>query len=117
MYYLLCTTSKFLEVIFSTSRNSTEEDSGITEETYKQAINLLQLVKTSCSRSSEASALFMDELATVIKNGDLDPKVEVYEITSEHLMDILDHFSKQYLKLLNEGNRPKEITFVLYMLM
>lgn len=49
----------------------------ITDEQFKQVVGLLQLVRTSCSRMPEASALFMDELCNVISNGQLDPKVEV----------------------------------------
>ena len=40
-------------------------------------VGLLQLVKTSCSKSSEALALYMDELSSVIRSGCLDAKVEV----------------------------------------
>lgn len=49
----------------------------LTDSLYKQVINLLQLVKTSSSRMSEAAALFMDELANVVGKGHLDSKVEV----------------------------------------
>ena len=38
---------------------------------------MLELLKNSCSRCIEATALFMDELASVLKKGCLDRKVEV----------------------------------------
>ena len=38
---------------------------------------MLQLLKRSCTRCVEASALFMDELASVLKKGCLDLQVEV----------------------------------------
>ena len=58
--------------------NSSQEAVGpLTDSLYKQVINLLQLVKTSSSRMSEAAALFMDELANVVGQGHLDSKVEV----------------------------------------
>ena len=38
---------------------------------------MLELLKNSCSRCVEATALFMDELASVLKKGCLDRKVEV----------------------------------------
>ncbi|KAJ8301396.1 hypothetical protein KUTeg_020383 [Tegillarca granosa] len=39
----------------------------ITDEQFKQVVGLLQLVRTSCSRMPEASALFMDELCNTFK--------------------------------------------------
>ncbi|OPL21558.1 fanconi d2 anemia group, partial [Mytilus galloprovincialis] len=52
--------------------------SGLTEESYKQVVALLNLVRTSINRIPEAAALFMDELANVIQKGCLDPKVEAW---------------------------------------
>lgn len=46
-------------------------------DVYRQIISLLQLVKTSVAKSPEATALFMDELSSVIATGHLDSKVEV----------------------------------------
>ena len=61
--------------------NSSQEAVGpLTDSLYKQVINLLQLVKTSSSRMSEAAALFMDELANVVGQGHLNSKVEVDSI-------------------------------------
>ena len=51
--------------------------SGLTDELYKQVVALLNLVKTSINRIPEAAALFMDELANVIQKGCLDRKIEV----------------------------------------
>jgi len=48
---------------------------------YNQVISLLELIKTSCSHSSEAAALFMDELAMVVYSGKLDGKTEVCVIS------------------------------------
>ena len=61
--------------------NSSQEAVGpLTDSLYKQVINLLQLVKTSSSRMSEAAALFMAELANVVGQCHLDSKVEVASV-------------------------------------
>lgn len=47
------------------------------EDGYNQVILLLQLVRTSCSSSVLAAALFMDELASLVRSATLHPKIEV----------------------------------------
>ena len=42
-----------------------------------QVTSMLQLVRMSCRTCPAAGALFMDELATVVKNGNVDPQIEV----------------------------------------
>ena len=49
----------------------------LSDDIYQQVVSLLELVKTSCSKSPEAMALFMDEMASVVQKGIIDPKVEV----------------------------------------
>ena len=55
----------------------TSDTSNITDDVYKQVVSLLKLVISSAARSAEASALLMDELATVIQKGCLNRQVEV----------------------------------------
>ena len=50
-----------------------------------QVTNILELLKNSCSRCIEAAALFMDELASVLKKGCLDRKVEVSDISHKSM--------------------------------
>ena len=49
----------------------------LSDDVYRQIVNLLELVKTSTAKSPEAGALFMDELSSVINQGTIYPKVEV----------------------------------------
>ncbi|XP_076105835.1 Fanconi anemia group D2 protein-like [Mytilus galloprovincialis] len=65
-------------IVKSIAYNSKNGQSGLTEESYKQVVALLNLVRTSINRIPEAAALFMDELANVIQKGCLDPKVEAW---------------------------------------
>ncbi len=46
----------------------------------EQVTGMLQLVRMSCRTCPAAAALFMDELATVVKNGNVDPQIEVSAI-------------------------------------
>jgi len=55
------------------------------EDVYQQAINLLQLVKSTCGRSPIASAMFMEELAAAIHDGAIHSKVEVRYYTVLHM--------------------------------
>ena len=48
-------------------------------DAYQQVISLLQLVKSTCGRTPIASAMFMEELSTVIRDGIIHCKVEVCE--------------------------------------
>jgi len=65
------------DILAVSSSGSSDVDIDLSDEVYEQAINLLQLVKTSCSRSSLASALFMEELAIAIREGIIHQKIEV----------------------------------------
>ena len=49
----------------------------LSDELFKQVTSLLQLVRSSSAKSSEAYALFMDELSAVVSKGQLNNKVEV----------------------------------------
>ena len=52
-------------------------DTSLSDDVYQQVVNLLELVKTSSTKTPEAMALFMDELSSVINQGIIDSKVEV----------------------------------------
>lgn len=60
--------------IFSSSIDSARD---LTEDAYTQVIALLELVRTSSRRSAEASALFLQELADVLRRGVIHSRVEV----------------------------------------
>lgn len=49
----------------------------LSDETYQQVISLLKLVQVSCLRNPEATALYLDEMASLIHSGHLHPKIEV----------------------------------------
>lgn len=57
--------------------NATPTEASLPESVYQQSVSLLQLAKTSCSRSPESLALFMEELAVIIREGNVHSKVEV----------------------------------------
>ncbi len=57
--------------------NQTADESFITDETFKQVTNLMEMVRTSARRSSEAAALYMDETSNIIQHDTLDTRVEV----------------------------------------
>ena len=38
---------------------------------------MLDMIRNSISQTPEAAALFYDELARIIQNGGIDPKIEV----------------------------------------
>ena len=65
------------------TKSSAEESSEastqpeLSDELFKQVTSLLQLVRSSSTKSSEAYALFMDELSAVVSKGQLNNKVEV----------------------------------------
>ncbi|XP_069142684.1 Fanconi anemia group D2 protein-like [Argopecten irradians] len=63
----------------------------LTEELYKQVVSLLQLVKTSSGRTPEIASLFMDELAAVIRRGNIDSKVEAW-ISENVITDFQDDY-------------------------
>ena len=65
-----------------TSVHSQAVQRPLTDGMYKQVISLLQLVRTSSGKLPEVSALFMDELSSVVEKGHLDAKVEVSFIDS-----------------------------------
>lgn len=82
----------------------------LTDSLYKQVINLLQLVKTSSSRMSEAAALFMDELANVVGKGHLDSKVEEW-ITENVTTDFQDHYVVDMEEAATDSIVPQENRF------
>ena len=75
--------SQYINIYFSfysATPNESQDSSPsqpITDEAYKQVVELLQLVTASCRRCSHTSALFMDELSSLIATAGVDPKVEV----------------------------------------
>ncbi|XP_031562635.1 Fanconi anemia group D2 protein-like [Actinia tenebrosa] len=50
--------------------------SSISNDIYKQIVNLLDMVRSSVARVPEAAALFYDELTRVIEQGDVDRKIK-----------------------------------------
>ncbi|XP_061195193.1 Fanconi anemia group D2 protein-like [Saccostrea echinata] len=82
----------------------------MTESLYKQVINLLKLVKTSSSRMSEATALFLDELANVVGNGHLDAKVEKW-ITENVTTDFQDHYVVDMKEAASESLVAQDVRF------
>ena len=76
------------QCIFSGEENSEEgTQAELSEELFKQVTSLLQLVRSSSTKSSEAYALFMDELSAVVSRGQLHSKVEVFEIFTHLELD------------------------------
>ena len=73
----------FNSCFYSLPKSSAEESSEastqpeLSDELFKQVTSLLQLVRSSSTKSSEAYALFMDELSAVVSKGQLNNKVEV----------------------------------------
>jgi len=67
------------DVLSEISSNSSQHpaSSSLPNEAYQQVIDLLQLVKSTCSRSPIASAMSMEELAAAIHDGTIHSKVEV----------------------------------------
>ncbi|XP_021343216.1 Fanconi anemia group D2 protein-like [Mizuhopecten yessoensis] len=63
----------------------------LSDDLYKQVVSLLQMVKTSSSRTPEVAALFMDELAAVIRRGQMDSKVETW-ISENVITDFQDDY-------------------------
>ena len=68
MTFLLC---------FSEENSEGGSQPELSDDLFKQVTSLLQLVRSSSAKSSEAYALFMDELSAVVSKGQLNPKVEV----------------------------------------
>ena len=52
----------------------------MSRDTYKQATRLLELVTSGTRRCARTAALFMDELAAVVAQGQVHTTVEVPEI-------------------------------------
>ena len=74
------------DILSEISSNSSQRStSTLREDVYQQAINLLQLVKSTCGRSPIASAMFMEELAAAIHDGAIHSKVEVRYYTVLHM--------------------------------
>ncbi|XP_062522638.1 Fanconi anemia group D2 protein-like isoform X2 [Corticium candelabrum] len=66
--------------------------STLPDDTYKQVISLLELVKRNSVQHSEITALFYDELASVLhSSGGLDPKVQSW-ISESVVEDFQDTF-------------------------
>ena len=57
--------------------SSTDSPASLSDDIYHQVVSLLELVKTSCAKTPQAMALFMDELSAVISQGSIDARVEV----------------------------------------
>jgi len=62
--------------------SSTPSQRSLSDEAYQQVINLLKIVKSSCCRSPVASAMFMEEMATAVRDGIIHSKVEVRTLLS-----------------------------------
>ena len=60
--------------------SSMPDSANLSEDVYAKVVDLLQLVKTSSNRSPDTSALFMQELAGVVKRGVLHAKVEASSV-------------------------------------
>lgn len=73
--------------------------SSLSDDVYQQTISLLQQVKTSCIRSPAAGALFMEELAIAIRQGDIHEKVEV-----------------EFLCIFRDGNSVLNCVLTLYII-
>ena len=61
---------------------------------------MLELLKNSCSRCIEATALFMDELASVLKKGCLDRKVEVSVKCLDHKVVVCVKINRAWITRL-----------------
>ncbi|XP_028302622.1 Fanconi anemia group D2 protein isoform X2 [Gouania willdenowi] len=68
------------------------EKRSLSQETLRQVTGLLELVKSSSESSPEAAALYYDELANLILNSTLDPKVQ--KMISE---SVLDDFQEEFV--------------------
>ena len=79
------------DILSEISSNCSQQRSAssLSNEAYQQVINLLQLVKSSCSRSPIASAMFMEELASAIHDGIVHSKVEVSMLTANLLVILI----------------------------
>lgn len=64
------------------TRGSRESVSGVNTSLLKEAENLLHLVLSSTAKSPAASALFMDEMASITLKEGMNSKLEVCEPTS-----------------------------------
>ena len=85
MHTLLCVFSRCepRDILSEISCNSSQRSSSsLPTEAYQQVINLLQLVRSTCGRSPIASAMFMEELASAIRDGVIHTKVEVKMLTA-----------------------------------
>lgn len=54
-----------------------QAESRLPETSYQQSVSLLQLAKNSCGRSPDSLALFLEELAAIVREGSVHSKVEV----------------------------------------
>ncbi|CAH1783101.1 unnamed protein product [Owenia fusiformis] len=83
--------------------NSSTLDTGVSEDIYNQVVNLLQLVRASSDSVPETSALFMDELACIVEQGNLDTKVETW-ISENVISDFQDDYVVDIDKSPNTRN-------------
>ncbi|ESO88868.1 hypothetical protein LOTGIDRAFT_125515 [Lottia gigantea] len=88
------------------SKNDTEE---LEDDIFRQVISLLQLVRNSCSNNPQSSALFMDELSSVINKGRLATNIENW--ISEN---VTSDFQDDFVVDIEEGKDwlvPLELSF------
>ncbi|XP_024915816.1 Fanconi anemia group D2 protein [Cynoglossus semilaevis] len=76
----------------SRSKSKEAQKESLPEETLRQVNALLELVRSSSESSSEATALFYDELANLVMTSDLDPKVQGIISNS-----VIDDFQKDFV--------------------
>ena len=83
------------------SQSQSSLETSLSDDVYQQVISLLQLTRTCGAKSPEAGALFMDELAQVIRSNALDPKVEAWlgeniisDFQEDYVVDINDEITE-----------------------
>ena len=76
----------------SNTTDSRTNDSDLETSSLKEAENLLLMVLSATAKSSTATALFMDEMASIILKEGLNPKLEVRNIHYSFVMSICKTF-------------------------
>nr|XP_032827661.1 Fanconi anemia group D2 protein isoform X2 [Petromyzon marinus] len=80
---------------------SASQASPLSTNVFKQVTTLVQLVRDCCDGSAESTALYCDELATLIHTGALHPKVQAW--IGEN---ILTDFQDDYVVDVQPGKEP-----------
>lgn len=82
-----------------------QTESRLPETSYQQSVSLLQLAKNSCGRSPDSLALFLEELAAIVREGSVHSKVEEW-IADNVINDFQDDFVVDMVAAENEGMDP-----------